>query len=91
MKKRLLYLIKFINHFTNSTLSPEKEAEIIVNYMFYKTDPLHVLAVNEEVERQIKLKLLSIRERYSKVVDSIDEKYTSEPLKIIHQLNEIQQ
>lgn len=88
MKKRLLYFVKLINHYTNSTLTPTKEAQSVVNYMFYKTDVLHVIAVNEEIEKQIKERFFEIRQTYSEVIEKIDKNYPIEQTKIIHKLND---
>lgn len=87
MKKGILYFLKFVNHFTNSSLAPKKEAESIVNYIFYKTDILHAIAVKEEIDKQMKERLLYVREKYSEVIVKIDETYSPEPEKIIHHLN----
>ena len=37
MKKLILYLVKYFNDFTNHKMSPEQEAQSIINYMLLKS------------------------------------------------------
>ena len=91
MKKLLLYSIKFINNFTNDKLTPEEEAESILTYLLWKSSVAHTLEVNDAIQRQLRNKMLLVKEEYSSVIIKIDKTYSNEPLKIVHQLNEIQQ
>lgn len=93
MKKLLLYFVKFINNFTNDKLTPEQEAESILKYLLWKSSIAHTLEVNEAIQRQLKNKMLLVKEEYSSVILKIDKAYAPEPLKlpkIVHQLNETQ-
>ncbi|MES2864145.1 MAG: hypothetical protein V4666_08510 [Bacteroidota bacterium] len=90
MKKLLLYFVKFVNNFTNDKLTAEQEAESILTYLLWKSSVSHTLEVNEAIQRQLKNKMLLIKEEYSSVIVKIDKTYSPEPLKIVHQLNETQ-
>lgn len=88
MKKLLMYFVKCINHFTNSKLTAESEAESLFNYMIYKSSPLHTLEVNNALQGKIQNYMLAKKKEYAALILKIDETYSPEPEKIIHQLNE---
>lgn len=85
MKKILLYLVKFINNFTNQKLTPDEEAESVLNYLLWKTSITHTIEVNEALQRKLKAKLFATKEDYLQVVSKIDETYR-ESNKIIYHL-----
>lgn len=88
MKKLLLYFVKCVNAFANDKLTAEQEAETILRYLLFKSDPLHTLSVNEALQRQLKTEMIKLRTQYSSICFKIEEVYPSEPVKIIHKLED---
>lgn len=86
MKKILLYFVKFVNNYTNDKLTPEQEAEAILKYLLWKSSIAHTLEVNDAIQRQLRNKMLLVKEEYSSVIIKIDKTYPQEPVKIIHKL-----
>lgn len=75
MKKLLLYFVKFVNNFTNNKLTPDQEAESILNFLLWHSSVSHTIEVNESLQRQLKNKLLLVKEDYSSVISKIDKIY----------------
>jgi len=57
-------------------------------YLLWKSDPLHTLNVNEELQKQLKSEMIKIRTEYSAICFKIAEVYPIEPIKIVHKLDE---
>jgi len=91
MKKLLMYFVKCINHFTNSKLTADSEAESLFNYMIYKSSPLHTLEVNNALQDKLQNFFLAKKKEYAALIIKIDETYSPEPEKIIHQLHDNKQ
>lgn len=83
-----MYFVKYVNHYTNSKLTAESEAESFFNCMIHKSDALHVLEVNNALQVKLQHYMLAKKKEYAALILKIDETYSPEPEKIIHQLNE---
>jgi len=85
MNKILMLLIKYINHYTNSKLTPETEAKSILKYLLLKSSTKHSTEVFDALESQFH-EILREREMYHekeyKLINSYLPKY-SDIMKIV--------
>jgi len=64
MKKLLLYFVKLVNAFTNEKLTSKQEAQTILKYLLWKSDPKHTLDVNKELQALLKAEMNLLYEEY---------------------------
>ena len=83
-----MYFVKYINHYTNSKLTPESEAQSFFNCMIHKSKDIHVLEVNEALQSKLQNYMLAKKKEYAALILKIDETYSPEPEKIVHQLHD---
>lgn len=81
MKKLLMNLVKYINHFTNHEVKPEEEAKSILNFMLLRNDTVHTIRIMESLEEQLKEEMLKRQSDAYKIARAVNEKYKSDPVK----------
>lgn len=81
MKKLLMHLVKYINHFTNERVSAESEAKQILQYMLLKNSTFHSIEIFESLESQFKAEMMRRQEESYKVCRAVNEKYKPQPIK----------
>ena len=62
MKRALMLLVKYVNHFTNDRLTPEQEANSILQYLLLKNSTTHSIEIFEALESKFHSELRN-RER----------------------------
>lgn len=80
MKKLLIHLVKYINHFTNTTVTAEQEAEQIYNYMIYKGNPLRTIEIFEALESRVEHEMRIKEKEYAKVCKAVNTKWQKSPV-----------
>lgn len=75
MKKLLIHLVKYINHFTNERVSAESEAKQILQYMLLKNSTVHSIEIFESLESQFKAEMMKRKETASAVCRAVNSKW----------------
>lgn len=81
MKKLLIHLVKYINHFTNERVTAETEAKQILQYMLLKNSTVHSIEIFESLESQFKAEMIRRQEEAYKICRAVNEKYKPQPIK----------
>ena len=66
MKKLILYLVKYFNDFTNHKMSPEQEAQSILNYMLLKSNTSDTAETFKALESKLHFHLRELDKYHEK-------------------------
>lgn len=77
-----MHLVKYINHFTNQSISYEQDARSLYNCMVYKDDPIRTLKVFEAFEIIVKNEMAVYEKKSSEICRAVNSKWTPEPMKL---------
>lgn len=74
-----MYLVKYVNHFTNHTVSAEQEAYDVWKWIEDKKNPLRTLEIFEALEKRVELEMRLEEQKASAVCRAVNKKWQKQP------------